>query len=198
MVQKASDEYYWIEGISPWRKALDRSFSAAAAEAARWVVRHWLLLANASNAATVVGAILSPYLMAQGLVGVARAIFAAYSLICAQNPGHSYFLLGYQMAMDQRMIAIYTAATAAGLAYTAFRSSLRSLHWKWYLMLISPMAVDGFTQLFGWRQSNWELRSITGALFGAASVWWLYPFLEHQVSRLRTGMERKTAHLLAP
>jgi uncharacterized membrane protein len=37
------------------------------------------------------------------------------------------------------------------------------------------MALDGFTQLFGWRESTWELRVITGLLFGFASGWLVYP-----------------------
>jgi uncharacterized membrane protein len=40
------------------------------------------------------------------------------------------------------------------------------------------MAVDGFTQLFGWRESDWLLRTITGCLFGMATVWLAYPYVQ--------------------
>ena len=194
--EKRGAQGYAAEGIAPWRLALDRACRAAAGQTVRWVVRHWLLLANLSNAATVAGAALSPYLMAQGWPAVGGAIFAAYSLICAQNPAHSYFVRGYQMALDQRMFAIYAAATLAGMAYALLRQHLRggapALSWRAYLLLSAPMALDGFTQLFGWRHSTWELRTATGALFGVASVWWLYPFLEREIRRLRVGLERRT------
>ncbi|MGE3267883.1 MAG: DUF2085 domain-containing protein, partial [Chloroflexota bacterium] len=39
----------------------------------------------------------------------------------------------------------------------------------------APMALDGFTQLFNLRESTPELRTFTGALFGVASVWLIYP-----------------------
>lgn len=176
---------YWIADVAPWRLALDHTFLRTAERTGRWVLRHWLLLANLSNAATVAGAVLAPWLMVRGWVGAGRALFAAYSLICAQNPAHSYFFFGYQMAIDQRMLAIYISATVAGLIYALLRRQLPALPWRLYLVLIAPLAIDGFTQLFGWRHSNWELRTVTGGIFGTASVWWLYPFLEREIARLR-------------
>jgi len=41
-----------------------------------------------------------------------------------------------------------------------------------------PIAVDGGTQLFALRESNWLLRTLTGALFGFAVVWITYPHVE--------------------
>jgi uncharacterized membrane protein len=38
--------------------------------------------------------------------------------------------------------------------------------------------VDGLTQLFGWRESNYLLRTATGALFGLASTWLAYPNIQ--------------------
>jgi uncharacterized membrane protein len=189
-VERRGEEDYWVGEISPARQAFDRAFLAAGGIVVRRLLRHWLLVANASNAATVAGALLSPYLMAQGWTAAGGALFVVFSLICAQNPDHSYFVLGFQMAMDQRMTAIYAAATLAGIAFVPLRRRLRALRWQWYLVLIAPMAIDGFTQLFGWRHSNWELRTATGALFGAASVWWLYPLLERELSRISAALAR--------
>ena len=45
------------------------------------------------------------------------------------------------------------------------------------------MAIDGFTQLFGWRESTPELRTLTGALFGLASVWLIYPRIDAMFER---------------
>jgi hypothetical protein len=40
------------------------------------------------------------------------------------------------------------------------------------------MALDGVTQLLGWRESTWELRVSSGLLFGLASAWFVYPRIE--------------------
>jgi uncharacterized membrane protein len=45
------------------------------------------------------------------------------------------------------------------------------------------MALDGLTQLAGWRESTWELRLATGLLFGVASGWLLYPRFEQSFRR---------------
>ena len=64
------------------------------------------------------------------------------------------------------------------MAYATRRGRVRSPSIWLYALLIAPMAVDGFTQLLGWRESTWELRVITGVLFGVATVWLLYPYIE--------------------
>ena len=86
--------------------------------------------------------------------------------------------LGYKVAFCERDLAIYLAVLLGGLAYGAWRGRVRGLGMLTYGLLILPMALDGFTQLFGWRESTVELRTITGALFGLASVWLIYPRLD--------------------
>jgi len=46
------------------------------------------------------------------------------------------------------------------------------------LIFVAPIALDGFSQLFGLRESNYLLRTATGAIFGLASVWLAYPHIE--------------------
>ncbi|MBS7529267.1 DUF2085 domain-containing protein [Hazenella sp. IB182353] len=41
-----------------------------------------------------------------------------------------------------------------------------SFSWLWGVILQLPLLVDGFTQLWGWRESNNRLRVITGLLSG--------------------------------
>lgn len=89
---------------------------------------------------------------------------------------------GYKVAICQRDIAIYSAVLVTGLLY-AFLSHradrpLRALNWKLYILLLIPIALDGGSQLVGLRESDWFLRSLTGALFGAASVWLAYPHVD--------------------
>ncbi len=167
-----------LDGISPRREAFDRVFLGLASRGARGFARHWLLIANLANALIVAGAVLVPLVMAAGLTGLGSALFIAYHTLCEQIPSHSYFLLGYQLAMDQRMMAIYGSSLLAGILFALLRGRVRPLPWRSYFLLILPMAVDGFTQMFGWRESNWQLRTVTGTLFGAATVWLMYPYLD--------------------
>jgi uncharacterized membrane protein len=45
-----------------------------------------------------------------------------------------------------------------------------------------PMALDGGTQLFGWRESTWELRTLTGIIFGLGVCWFVLPYIEYGAS----------------
>ena len=85
--------------------------------------------------------------------------------------------LGWKMAFCERDLAIYVGLLAVGLLY-ARRRHMRPASFGLYAVLILPMALDGFTQLFGWRESTWELRVGTGLLFGLASAWLVLPRLD--------------------
>lgn len=169
--------------------------------------RHWLFAVNVAVAVFVGLPFLAPVLLTLGFNGSANAIYAAYQLVCHQWAFRSYFLfgaqpeygravlsslvgpdamygfvgspeLGYKVAFCERDVAIYLSVLLAGIAYTRLRERLPSLGLAGYALLILPMAVDGFTQLFGWRESTVELRTLTGALFGLASVWLIYPRID--------------------
>lgn len=86
--------------------------------------------------------------------------------------------LGFKVAICQRDVAIYGSVLLGGLLYALARKRTRPLDWRLYLLFLIPIAVDGTTQLFGLRESNWWLRSLTGALFGTASVWLAYPYVD--------------------
>lgn len=85
---------------------------------------------------------------------------------------------GFKTAICQRDLAIYGAVLAAGLLYALVRRRVRQLPLWLFLVFLIPIGVDGLTQLVGLRESNWELRTLTGALFGAASVWFAYPYVD--------------------
>jgi uncharacterized membrane protein len=86
--------------------------------------------------------------------------------------------LGYKVAICQRDVAIYGTVFLMGLFFGLVRKRMGALNWRWYLLLLLPMALDGGTQLIGLHQSDWLLRTMTGALFGLASVWLAYPYIE--------------------
>ena len=86
--------------------------------------------------------------------------------------------IGYKVAICERDVAIYGSVFLAGLVYGLLRPRLRPLSFKSYLLFLVPLAVDGLTQMVGWRESNWWLRTVTGTLFGVASVWLAYPYVD--------------------
>lgn len=205
--------------IAAWRRSLDARLSQAYERSARLVVSHWLTLVNAGLALFLGLAVLAPVLMLAGLTTPAGWIYSAYHLVCHQWAFRSYFLfgprlvypletlralvgpdqvydfvgspaLGYKVAFCERDVAIYAALLLAGLAFTRVRGRLRPPPLTLFALLLLPIALDGFTQLFGWRESTWELRTATGALFGLAAAWLIYPQLEWSARRAarRSGL----------
>ena len=114
--------------------------------------------------------------------------------------------VGYKMALCERDIAIYTGIFLFGLAYAATKRRLKPLHWMfWILIGLAPIALDGFSQLFS--QMNWTflasilpyrestpwLRVLTGALFGIATAWFAFPYMEESFSETRHFFIKKFA-----
>jgi len=132
--------------------------------------------------------------------------------------------MGYKVAFAHRLSAIWLSVLVGSLLFGAVRRRLPPLPFKWYLLLMLPMAIDGFTHTFtevglvDWRTTNawfqplarllrlhpgasfytgttlgslnWALRTLTGALFGLASVWFAYPHIERGMREIRHNLER--------
>jgi uncharacterized membrane protein len=92
---------------------------------------------------------------------------------------------GYKMAMCERDLAIYGSMFIMGLIFALRNHRLPLLPLKGYLLFVLPMAIDGVTQLVGLRTSNWWLRTVTGALFGVGTVWFVYPYLARVIAEIR-------------
>jgi uncharacterized membrane protein len=143
------------------------------------VRKHWLTIVNSLLGALLGVALLTPLGYAFGLTGLSDGIFHAYRFICGQTPSHSFYIAGYQVCLCTRCMAIYGSMLIAGLTLALFRSAqLRPLNWKFWLLAMVPMALDGGTQLFGWRESNVFLRLLTGTIFGLGTAWFLFPQIE--------------------
>lgn len=181
----------------PERYAAEPSIRAA------WAERHWLLLANAAVGLFAGLPVLAPWLLYHGQSAPALLIYSLYGTTCHQWPGRSFFLfgphllygmdelersglgmahqflgtaeMGFKMAYCERNFAIYTTVAIAGLVYALVRRQVGPLSWPGLALCLLPLALDGVSQLFGWRESTWELRALTGALAGAAGVWFAYP-----------------------
>ncbi|HUE75378.1 MAG TPA: DUF2085 domain-containing protein [Chloroflexota bacterium] len=151
------------------------------------IVDHWLLAFNAGVAVFATLPLLAPVLLATGFTQLANVIYAAYSLTCHQMASRAWHVMGHQMAYCERNTAIYFAMFLAGLAYARWRHT-QPLDLRLFLLFILPMAIDGFTQLFGWRESTWYLRTLTGSLFGIATIWLIYPLLDRNMADLADEM----------
>ena len=178
-----------------------------------WLARHWLLWMNTMIAAYLGTAFLAPLLMVTDHQLAGRLIYWAYHYMCHQWPDRSYFLfgpqmiysldfldqwanepvtnaflgapaLGYKVAICQRDVAVYGGILLSGIVYAVLRHRVRPLRWWALAVLVLPMAVDGGMQLFGFWESNWWRRTLTGVLFGLACVWWAYPYLDEAMSQV--------------
>ena len=146
-----------------------------------WTMTHWLLVANISVVLILAGAVVAPALRAAGLDAIAWPIHMFYRLLCLQRPSHSYFLLGHQLALEHRMLALFTAQLIGGLVYAIGRRPRGWLTWRVVLVLSLPMAVDIVSQMVGLRDSDWLTRTWTGSLAALPLVLWVYPHLDQQL-----------------
>ncbi len=113
--------------------------------------------------------------------------------------------MGYKIALCQRDIAIYGFILVFGLIFSASGRKIKPLPWYlWFLIGIVPIGLDGFSQLlsqtgwglFAWipvRESTPLFRVVTGGLFGFASAWFGFPYLEESVVGNRREMAIKRA-----
>lgn len=171
---------YILNGIGTRRRAFSAALAGAVDGAGDWLRRHWLACVNGALAAYVGLAYLTPVLFSVGADGPASTIFRAYRVVCDELPTHSLYVGGYQACLCERCTAIYTSMLLVGLALAVVRRTrvVQGLRWWMWGIAMTPMALDGFTQLFGLRESNLWLRVLTGAIFGIATAAFTLPQLE--------------------
>ena len=114
-------------------------------------------------------------------------------------------VMGYKIALCQRDIAIYLAILGFGIIFTLTGKKIKPLPWfLWILIGLGPIGFDGFSQLLSqtnlsflnWlplRESTPLLRVITGGLFGLATAWFGFPYLEESIQENRRDLEKKYA-----
>ena len=178
----------WLPALRTALLLFSRVCSSILSRFAGRAAGHWLVLINLAMGLTILGAIVAPTLRAIGLDAPAGVIHSVYLLLCPQRPAHSYYLFGYQLALEQRELAMFGAQLAGGLVYALVRHRVRVLDWRLLAILSVPIVWDGISQTFGLRTSDWLTRTWTGALFNLAFVFWLYPRLEPVFAIRRTGL----------
>lgn len=119
--------------------------------------------------------------------------------------------VGYKVALCERDVAIYLAMFFFGILYGFSGRRLPPLHWTlWLLLGMGPIGLDGFSQLFSqfpwdwlhtflpYRESTPLLRVLTGAMFGLATAWFSYPYVEESMKETRQFFFKKLAVSQAP
>jgi uncharacterized membrane protein len=173
------DEHvYTLDGIGPRRRAFNRAMVNGLNHADVWLRAHWLDAVNIGLGLFIGIAVAAPILRTFGVVGPSQSILAAYHLFCAQTPSHSFYIDGHQVCLCQRCLAIYSSLLLGGLVLSILQRrgfQMESIGWRWWVVAALPMALDGGTQLFGWRESDVWLRLFTGGLFGLATALFALP-----------------------
>jgi uncharacterized membrane protein len=165
---------YQQQSYSAQKSRLERIMQRVGA----FTLEYWALMITILLGIIVFAALSVPVLTYLGLNDISKPIFYTLHLICAQIPSHSFYIMGHQLGMCARNMSIYGSMFAGGVIFLLSKKRLPGIPWWAWLLLILPMAYDGITQMFGWRESTWELRVITGTLFGLANMWFALPFIQ--------------------
>lgn len=100
--------------------------------------------------------------------------------------------MGFKTALCQRDIAIYFAMALNGMVFALVRNRQRPIPWPVFVLIgIVPIALDGVSQLISqpplnlipFRESTWQLRVLTGALFGFGLAWLVFPIIQEGIFR---------------
>jgi uncharacterized membrane protein len=186
---------YELQGISPWRQDLSRRVTRSYIGFWGFIGDHWLAILNGLNIAILAAAFATPFLLMAGWETPAGWFFGLFQYVCVQNPAHTFFIGGKPMCVCQRCLAIYGGMLLAGAVFYFVRHKLQPLKfWQFALFFCVPIAIDGFTQMFGWRESTPELRLFTGSLFAVGLVWALYPLCQRNFGRLSRWARRELSN----
>jgi uncharacterized membrane protein len=163
------------------KQTLDRVMNNSGRAIGNFLIDYWALMITCALGILVFAALSVPFLSYFGLDGISKQIFFALHLVCAQIPSHSFYIFGHQLGMCARNFSIYTAMFIGSLIFVLSNKRIPGIPWWVWILMILPMAIDGTTQMFGLRESTWELRVITGTLFGLANVWFALPLIHKTI-----------------
>lgn len=147
-----------------------------------FLMEYWAHIVTIVLGSLVLCAISIPFLSYLGLDSIAKPIFFSLHLVCAQIPAHSFYIFGHQLGLCERNFSIYTSMFIGSLIFVLTKKRMRGIPWWFWILMMVPMALDGTTQMFGWRESDWILRVVTGTLFGAGNVWFALPIMQKSLS----------------
>ncbi len=166
---------------STQRQTLDRSMNRAGRFVSKLLLDYWAAIIASVLGILVFAALSVPFLSYFGLDGISKQIFYSLHLVCAQIPSHSFYIFGHQLGMCARNFSIYASMFIGSVIFVLSKKRFPGIPWWIWVLMILPLALDGTTQMFGWRESTWELRVITGTLFGLGNVWFALPLIQKTI-----------------
>jgi uncharacterized membrane protein len=115
--------------------------------------------------------------------------------------------LGYKVALCQRDVAIYGTILIAGLAYVLLRRWWKVPPVPWWIYVafgIIPIAMDGGYQWLTYileillsnspipvHETTPLMRTLTGSLFGLATVWLAYPHVQEAMDDFQSTLHKR-------
>jgi len=128
---------------------------------------------------------LTPFLEPSGLKS---GLYSFFGYFCHQSPSRSvtpYEVTfgivqnSYTFPVCTRDLTFYLFFLLGAIAFPLTgKADTRDMPDLWLLVFAAvPMAIDGGTQLLGWRESTNTLRFITGAIIGFACAYYLIPLV---------------------
>ena len=147
-----------------------------------FLLDYWATMLTAILGLVVLVALSIPFLSYFGLDSIAKPLFFSLHYVCAQIPSHSFYIFGHQLGLCARNLSINSSMFLGSLVFVLSKKRLPGIPWWLWILMILPMALDGLTQMFGLRESTWELRLITGTLFGSGSVWFVLPYIQKTIT----------------
>jgi uncharacterized membrane protein len=147
-------------------------------EVGDWLLNYWATVITVVLGLIVAIALSIPFLWYFGLDAIAKPLFILLHFICAQVPSHSFYLFGHQLGLCERNLSIYVSMFIGSLVFVLSKKRMPGLPWWLWILMLLPMVWDGTTQLFGWRESTWILRIVTGTLFGLGNIWFVLPMIQ--------------------
>jgi uncharacterized membrane protein len=152
-----------------------------------FLLEYWATMLTAILGLVVLIALSIPFLSYFGLDAIAKPLFFSLHYVCAQIPSHSFYVFGHQLGLCARNLSIYSSMFLGSLIFVLSKKRLPGIPWWLWILMILPMALDGLTQMVGLRESTWELRLVTGTLFGSGSVWFVLPYMQKTITEHRVG-----------
>src|SRR5436305_14674050 len=163
------------------RQSLDRVMNNTGRVIGNFLIQYWAIMITAVLGILVFAALSVPFLSYFGLDGISKQIFFALHMVCAQIPSHSFYIFGHQLGMCARNFSIYASMFIGSLIFVLSKKRIPGIPWWVWILMVLPMALDGTTQMFGLRESTWELRVLTGTLFGLGNVWFALPLIQKTI-----------------
>jgi uncharacterized membrane protein len=127
-------------------------------------------------AAFVLMILAAPWLATHGHPIAAYAIYAGFKPACHQIPERSFHIFGAPLAVCARCTGIYAGAVLGLAAVPLLRGLGRPAPRRvWFALAAVPVTVDFALGWLGVIHNTALSRSLTGALFGAVTAFYLMP-----------------------